>query len=76
MGGQILVADLEPVRAAELLDIFQCLESFRLPAPAGFGVCQSGKRVANGIQIGADGEAQVLKIVAGVDNNGQIIGGK
>ena len=76
MGSQVLVANLEPVRTAQLADVYQRLECFCLPAPAGGGVCQPGECIANGIHIGGNGKAKIFKIVARIDYDGQITWGQ
>ena len=43
VSSQVFVTYLEPSRAAEFFDIFQCQESFRLPAPAGIGIRHPGE---------------------------------
>ena len=41
------------------------------PAPAGLGVDDAGQRIERGVDVGRDVQAQVLEVVAGVDDDGR-----
>ncbi len=45
-----------------------------VPAPAEFAVGQAGQRIGDRIDIGRDRQAEMLEIVAGVDDDQQVLG--
>ena len=76
MEGEVLVAESEPIFAAEALGLGEHVPGFVGAAPAGLGVVDGGQAVEDGVDVGADGEAPVLEVVAGVDDDGQVAGGQ
>jgi len=76
VGGQVKVAEAEPGGPAQLLDLFDGTPRFAITAPAGVGVGDAGQRVGDGVNVGANCEAEVLEVVAGVDDDGEVAGRK
>ncbi len=74
MGGDILVAKVEPIGSAEALDVGHRLPGFAGAAPARIGICQSRQRVADRVEVGRDGQPQMFKVIARVDDDGQVFG--
>ncbi len=74
--GEVLVAEAEPVLAAEAFHFGEHVPSFAGAAPAGVGVVDGGQAVEDGVDVGADCEAPVLEVIAGVDDDGQSAGGQ
>ena len=76
MEGEVLVAEAEPVLAAEAFHFGEDGPGFAGAAPAGVGVVDAGEAVEDGVDVGADGEAPVFEVVAGVDDDGERGGGQ
>ena len=72
MGRQIAIADAEPRRSAEPRRLVEKVPGFSGNAPAGLRVGDAGKRIHDGVEVGRDGEAEMLEIVAGVDHYTEI----
>ncbi len=45
-----------------------------MPAPADFAVGEPGQRVGDGVDVGGDRQAQMLLIIAGVDDDQELFG--
>ena len=73
MGREIAVAEVEPRRSAQGRHGLHEAPRLVAPAPSGLRIDDAAKRIERGIDVGRDGEAQMLEIVAGVDDNGQPI---
>ena len=72
MGRQIAIANAEPRRSAEPRRLVEKVPSFSGKAQPVSGVGDAGKRVHDGVEVGRDGEAEMLEIVAGVDHYTEI----
>ncbi len=74
MQSDIAIAEAEPGLAAERLHRFHERPGFVVPAPAKFAIGQPGQRIGDGIDIGRNRQAEMLEIVAGVDDDQQVLG--
>src|SRR5690606_9818361 len=73
---QILVPQLEPGLGAQFFQCFKGVPALPFPAPALGFVADPAKGVHHRVQIGADGQAEMVEIVAGVDHDRELPGGK
>ena len=69
MKGQVAVTQLKPVFAAQLSQRAHEGPGFPHPAPASVGVVETGQRIGQRIQVGADRQTEMFKVIAGVDDN-------
>jgi hypothetical protein len=69
---EVLVAELEPVRPAEPGDLFQSVPGLIGDTPAGRRIGDAGERVHYGIEIGRNVQGEMLEVIAGVDDHGQL----
>src|SRR5690606_12949232 len=72
MDGQVAVAQCKPVCAADLLQCLHAVPGFVGSAPASLLVILARQPVQDGIKIGADGQAEMFEVVAGVDRKHQL----
>ena len=73
--GYVAVAQTEPGLAAELFQRLHEGPGFVVAAPAKLAVGHAGQRIGDCIDVGGDGQAEMLEIVAGVDDDQQVLGG-
>ena len=76
MGGEVAVAEAEPVR----LDAVGGQFLFRVPgfvamAPSAFGVDTTAEGVHAGVQVGADANPEHPRVVTDVDHRSQVVFG-
>ena len=71
--GEILVTESEPRLAAELRERLHEVPRLVGATPAGLGVGGPGQRVGQRVHVGADVEAQVVEIVARVDDENEFV---
>ena len=74
MQSDIAIAETEPGFAAQSFHGFHERPGFVVTAPAEFAIGQPGQRVRHGIDVGRDRQAEMLEIVAGVDDDEQFLG--
>ena len=74
MGGEILVAELEPEIATVAADRVERVPGVAGDAPAGGRIGDPGQRVEDRVEVGADPQPEELEIVGGVDDHGQVAG--
>ena len=68
VGGDVAVAETEPGRAVQLRDGVEDGEGVACEAPAGLAIVEACERVGDGVEVGADAQAEVREVVAGVDD--------
>jgi hypothetical protein len=74
MGGQVAVTELEPVGLhAVLREFFLGVPGFATMAPAAFRVDAATQGVHAGVQVGADPHPVHPRVVADVDDRGQLV---
>ena len=73
MRRQIAIADLEPRFRAQALQRTERFKRVAGHAPARLCICQSAQCVRHRIEIGADGQAVPLKIIARVDDHSKSV---
>ncbi len=66
--GQVAVTQAEPVLTAQPLQLVHGGPALAGDAPSGLAVVQTGQRIGDGVEVGADGEAVQLHVVADVDD--------
>ena len=71
--GDVFVAQAEPGVVAQPFAFVQHVERLVRPAPALLRMIDLGQVVEHGVDVGADEQAQVLEIVAGVDDDAEMI---
>jgi hypothetical protein len=71
---QVAVAELKPGLAAQLRQHLHEVPGFVGTSPAQLRVVQTGKRVHDGIEVGTDGEAQVLEVVTDIHHDRELVG--
>ncbi len=72
--GEVFVTKLEPSFPAQLPESFHERPALLASPPTPDRIGQSGECIHDGIQIGCDTQAQVLKIIARVDDDRQLFG--
>jgi hypothetical protein len=72
--GEVAVAEREPRVLAEALELRERRVRLLLQAPAALLVVDPGERVHDGVEVGGDGQAVALGVVADVDDDGQGVG--
>ena len=70
MQPEIPVTESKPRFAAECLDSPECVPRLVRPAPAAFLVREAGQRVQHAVEVGRDGKAKDVEVVADVDDRG------
>ena len=70
---KIAVAEAEPGLAAQRTDRLHERPGLVAPAPAGRRIVEAGQRIDQRVDIGRDGQAEMLEIVAGVGDDQQIV---
>ena len=73
MQGQIAVAQAEPRLAAELRQRLHEMPALIGAPPTRGGICGVRQRIYKCVYVGRDVQAKVLEIVAGVDDEGEIV---
>ena len=74
MGGQVAVAEAEPIRLHAVGGEFLLgVPGFVAVPPAAFGVDAAAEGVHAGVEIGADAHAVHPGVVADVDDRGQLV---
>src|SRR5947209_8969906 len=76
MSSKISVAELEPGFAAQRLERRHEGPGFVTPAPSEFRVVNAGERIKERVDIGRNREAEMLEIVAGIGDDGQLSRGQ
>ena len=71
MDGEVLVAEEEPGLAAERAERRHEGAALPCPPPAGLRVREPGEGVGERVEVGADLEAEMLEVVAGVGDDGE-----
>ena len=71
MDGEVLVTEEEPGLTAEGAKGFQEGAALPCPPPAGLRVREPGEGVGERVEIGADLEAEMLEVVAGIGDDGE-----
>ena len=74
MGGQIAVAQAEPVVPSEPPQLVHDRPALAGHAPTGLAVVHAGQGVGDGVEVGADGKAVQLHVVADIDDRGNGVG--
>ena len=74
MRAEISIAELEPGWPAESGDRLERPEGLAAKAPAALAIRETGERVHHRVDVGRDEETEVLEVVAGVDDDGQLLG--
>ncbi len=74
MGGEIAVAELEPGLAAERAQCCHEVPRLVAPAPAAFGVVETGEHVHQRIDVGRDRQPKMLEVVARVGDHHEFAG--
>ena len=70
MCGNVLIAETEPIRPAQFFDVGNRLPRFVHASPARIWICKSRQCVADRVEIGTNVQAEMLKVVACVDDDG------
>ena len=70
---EVAVAEPEPVLAAERGHGRERLPGLARAAPASFLVVQAGERVEDAVEVGRDGEAEHVEVVAHVPDHGHVL---
>ena len=73
MGGEIAVAERKPCFAAERFERGHEGPCLVAPAPAALRIVEPGQRVHDGVEIGRNGEPEMLEVVAGIGNHHQVV---
>ena len=73
MRGEVAVAEVEPGLAAELRGHGHEGPRFARQSPAGLGVVDAGERVHHGVEVGRDAKAEVLEVIARVDDDRKVL---
>ena len=76
MERQVFIAQAEPLLPPQLTDRLQGRKTFIDPSPALFGMIDAGQVVEDSIQIWANRQAPVFKIISSVDNHAQAAWGQ
>ena len=71
MEGEVAIAELEPVRCADLAELVERVPALASESPSAFTVAESRECVEERVVVGADGEAMQLKVVARVGDDAQ-----
>src|SRR6185437_2546967 len=71
---KIAVAELEPVFTVEAGESLHEIPGFAGAAPSAFRVGDAAERIKNGVEIGRNVQPEMLEVVAGVDDDGQLFG--
>ena len=74
MDGEVLVAEEEPGLAAERAERLHEGAALPCPAPTGLLVREPREGIGKRVEIGADLQAEMLEIVAGVGHHGEPAG--
>ena len=72
MGCEILISESKPGRSTQFFDIGNGIPGFASAPPACFVIGEPRQCIADGVEIGADGKPEVFKIIARVDDDGQV----
>ena len=71
MEGEVAIAELEPVRCADLAELVERVPALTGEPPSAFAVAESSECVEECVVVGADGEAMQLKVVARIGDDAQ-----
>jgi hypothetical protein len=74
LGGEVLVAQAGTRSAIQLAQGLHHRPAFVAPAPAGLGIGEVCQGVHDGVEVGRDGQAEMLEVVGSVDRNGERFG--
>lgn len=72
MHGEITIAEPEPCFAAQAAERLHKIPGLIRPAPAALDIAETAECIQNSIDVRRDMEAEMLEIVAGVDDHCQI----
>jgi hypothetical protein len=72
MRGQILVTQIKPGGTAQLLEVVHGLPGFTRTTPTCIRICHPRQGIADRVQVGTDIQAEVFKIIPGIDYYGQV----
>ncbi len=76
MDRQVHVAELEPVRPAQLRDLGHRPPAFPTAPPAPLPIDPAGQPIHDGIEVGADRQPEVNEIITRIADDRQLIGGQ
>ena len=72
MEGEIAIAQSEPGLPAQRLERRHEVPALIAAAPAQLAIGEAGERIENRVDIGRDGEAQMLEIIAGIHDEREV----
>jgi len=74
VGAEVAVAQRKPGGPAEECSFAQRVLGFVRASPASLEVGETGERVADRVEIGADSQAKMLEVISGVHDDGEVNG--
>jgi len=69
MKGEVLVAEPEPIVAAEPFHVLDEIPAFLRASPTPLLIAEVSERVKNGVDVGANPQAQMFEIITDVDDD-------
>src|SRR5467141_598623 len=69
MKGEVLVAEPEPIVAAEPFHVLDEIPAFLRASPTPLQIAEVSERVKNGVDVGANPQAQMFEIITDVDDD-------
>src|ERR1035437_5478874 len=74
MSRKIEIAKAEPAGLPQMRHAFEAAEAVAFDAPSAIDTKLTGQRVEDGVDVGRNVQSPPLNVVAGVDNDGQVLG--